>query len=94
MGRICIVVTQPRVAGVLIHSMLIYIRGKTRENVLLGLSVISKLIKRFLAFIFKFLNLLLLKSLQDAVPFTVSDINTFEHKTLRGRLSLLVPLGY
>ena len=94
MGRICVIVTQPRVTGVLIHSVLIYIRGKTRENVLLSLSVISKLIKRFLAFIFKFLNLLLLKSFQDAVPFTVSDINTIEDETLRGCLSLLVALGY
>ena len=76
------VVTQARITGILIHSVLIYIRGKTRENVLLGLSVINKLIKRFLSFIFKFLDLLLLESLQDAVPFTVSDINTIEDQTL------------
>ena len=73
--------------------MLINIRGKTRENVLLGLSVINKLIKRFLSFIFKFLDLLLLETLQDAVPFTVSNIYNIEDETLGGRLSLLVALG-
>ena len=73
--------------------MLINIRGKTRENVLLGLSVINKLIKRFLSFIFKFLDLLLLETLQDAVPFTVSNIYNIEDETLGGHLSLLVALG-
>ena len=62
--------------------MLIHIRGKTGENDLLGLSVINELVKHFLSFIFKFLDLLLLESLQDAVPFTVSDINTIEDETL------------
>lgn len=82
MGRIRVVVTQPRITRIFINSVLIYIRGKTGENVLLGLSVINKLVKRFLSFIFKFLDLLLLESLQDAVPFTVSDINTIEDETL------------
>ena len=72
--------------------MIVDIRGKTWENILLGFAIVEKLIERFFALIFKFLDFLTLKSFEDTVPFTVSDINTIKHKTLRWCLSLLITI--
>ena len=90
--RISIIITQSRFCWCFNNCMIFLIKRKTWENRLFNSSWVLKLFERFLSFVFKFFNSLLLYSFQDAVSLPISYINTIENKTFWWNLRLFIIL--